>query len=111
MRKLMFAVGAGLVVVLCALLGAQDRKTTVKVRLQLVDAADGRKIGGMVRVFPADAKEPLELPGMLDRLRGLKKTPILTGWYVVPADGIETTLPQHRIRLDALSGLETALTR
>src|SRR5262249_40365280 len=94
----------------CALLGQPERPATVKFRLQLVNADSGAKLGGMVRVTPADAKKSVELPGLLDRLRGLKKTDTLTGWYVVSADGAETTLPRGRYRVEALSGLETALT-
>jgi hypothetical protein len=109
MRKLVIAVVSGLLFFLCVILGAHGRQTPAKVRFQFVDAANGKKLGGMIRVFPVDAKEPLELPGMLDRLRGLKKTATLKGWYVIPADGAETSLPKQRLRIEALSGLETAL--
>src|SRR5262249_40480373 len=30
------------------------------------------------------------------------------GWYVVPAHGVQTTLPRRRLRVEALSGPETA---
>jgi hypothetical protein len=110
MRKSVFSGVCLLVLVACALVGAGG-EANVKVRLQLVDAARGRKIGGMVRVIPANAARPVELPGLLDRLRGLKKTETLTGWYVVPAAGAETMLARGRYRVEALSGLETALAR
>src|SRR5437763_742166 len=108
MRKLAFALGCGLVLAVCALLGAPGG-TTVKVRLQLLDTASGNAVGGMVRVVPADATKPVALPGLVDRLLGLRKTDRLSGWYVVPAAGAETNLPPGRYRVEALSGLETAL--
>ena len=108
MRKLAFTLGCGLVLAVCALLGAPGA-ATVKVRVQLLDAANGNAVGGMVRVVPADAKKPVELPGLVDRLLGLRKTDRLSGWYVVPVAGAETALPPGRYRVEALSGLETAL--
>ncbi|HLW66959.1 MAG TPA: CehA/McbA family metallohydrolase, partial [Gemmataceae bacterium] len=108
MRKLAIAIASAVVLLFCVLLGAHGRQAPAKVRLQFVDAVSGKKLGGMIRVFPAAAKEPVELPGMLDRLRGLKKSETLKGWYVVPAEGAETSLPKQRLRIEALSGLETA---
>jgi hypothetical protein len=107
MRKLAFALGCGLLLAACALLGAPGG--AVKVRVQLVDATSGNVVGGMVRVVPADAKKPVALPGLVDRLLSLRKTDWLSGWYVVPAAGAETSLPPGRYRVEALSGLETAL--
>lgn len=107
MRKFAVGLGCGLALVVCALLGARGPEK-VKLHLQLLDAEDGKKLGGMVRVFPRDGKEPVELPGLLDRLRGLKKTDTLRGWYVVPAGGVAVALPRGRYRVEALSGLETA---
>jgi hypothetical protein len=102
--------GCGLLLAASALLGARGGGAAAKVRLQFVDAANGNKLGGMVRITSVDRGQPVELPGLLDRLRGLKKTATLTGWYVVPAGGAETSLPRGRYHLEALSGLETALT-
>ena len=108
MRKVAIAVGCGLILAVCALLAAPGG-ATVKVRLQLLDADGGNALGGIVRVIPSDAKKPIELPGLVDRLLGLRKTDRLTGWYVVPATGAETTIPAGQYRIEALSGLETAV--
>src|SRR5262249_19023868 len=81
----------------------------IKVRLRLVDADTGNPIPGIVRVFQADDKKPLVLPGLYDRLKGLKPTATLAGWSVVPAAGGETTLPRAKLRVEALSGLDTTL--
>ena len=41
-------------------------------------ATGGKKLGGLgAACFPKDAKEPVALPGLLDRLRGLKQTDTL----------------------------------
>src|SRR5688572_5920353 len=109
LSKPLLVLACGVVVAVCAVIGGGGTEAPRKVRLQLVDATTGEKIGGMVRVFPAGAKKPVELPGLLDRLRGLKKNDTLIGWYVVPAAGVETTLPPQKYRVEALSGLETAL--
>ena len=108
-HKTVIALGCGFVLAACALLGARGGEAAGKVRLQLVDAATGNKIGGMIRIVPADSEVPIELPGLLDRLRGLKKSDALRGWYVVPAAGGETMLPAGRYRAEALSGLESAV--
>ena len=108
MRKLAVAVGCSFVLAACALLGAPG-SATVKVRLQLLDSATGKDVGGMLRVVPADAKKPAELPGLVDRLLGLNKSDRLSGWYVVPAAGAETTLRPGLYRFEALSGLETVV--
>jgi len=109
MRKIAIALFCGFLIIGVALLGVRGKETTGQLRLQLVDAESGAKLGGMVRITPVDGKKPVELPGLLDRLRGLKKTEKLTGWYVVPASGAMTSLPMGKYRIEALSGLETAL--
>jgi hypothetical protein len=82
----------------------------VKVRLRLVDAASGKPVAGVVRVTGAD-NQPVELPGLFDRLAGLRKELPGVHWYVVPADGAVTTLPRDKLQVQALSGLETELVR
>ncbi|HEY8506370.1 MAG TPA: CehA/McbA family metallohydrolase, partial [Gemmataceae bacterium] len=81
------------------------------VRLLLVDSETKKPIGGMVRVYAEGSDEPLGLPNLLDRLRGLGKSEVRVGWQVVPVAGVETTLPPARLRLEAVAGLETALAR
>jgi hypothetical protein len=97
---------------LCVYLQADPPKTNedaVKIRVKLVDAETGKGVGGIVRVFRAGEDKPLALPGLYDRLRGLKPTATMAGWSVVPAAGGETTLPRAKLRIEALSGLETVL--
>jgi hypothetical protein len=107
-----FLVAACAVVLgLSAYLGSKPHAETARVRLRLVEAATGKDVGGMVRVFPRDKEEPLALPGLFDRLRGLTPAQDVRGWYVVPARGALTTLPRMRLRFEAVSGLESALVR
>src|SRR5262249_14036243 len=110
MRSLLLPACA-LLLGLAAYRGGQPAPQTVKVRLKLVDAATGKGVGGTVRLFPEGKDEPLPLPGLFDRLRGLKPGREDRGWSVVPARGAQTTLPRARLRLEALSGLESALAR
>jgi hypothetical protein len=74
-----------------------------------VDADTGKAIPGIVRAFRVGEDKPLPLPGLYDRLKGLKREPAMSVWCVVPPDGGTTTLPRAKIRLEALSGLETVL--
>jgi hypothetical protein len=109
MRKIITAVVSGLALGLsfCLNAGPPDDK----VRLRLVDARSGKDTGGMVRVFVAGQDKPLPLPGLFDRLTGLERSATLAGWYAVPEGGGDTTLPRAKLRLEAVAGLETALTR
>jgi hypothetical protein len=112
MRKLLvLAVTAGFLG-LCVYLQAEPAPGAdepVKFRVQLLDADTGKAIPGVVRVFRAGDEKPVALPGLYDRLRGLKTGATLAGWSVVPAAGGETTLPRAKLRIETLSGLETAL--
>jgi hypothetical protein len=112
MRKtLLWALSTGLLG-LCVYLQPEPSRAGadgVKMRLRLVDADSGKAVPGIVRVFRVGDAKPLALPGLYDRLRGLQPTATLAGWSVVPAAGGETTLPRARLRIEAVSGLETAL--
>ncbi len=97
---------------LCVYLQAEPPKKDedpVKIRVRLVDADTGKGIPGIVRVFHAGEDKPLVLTGLYNRLRGLKTNATLAGWSVVTADGGNTTLPRGKLRVEALSGLETVL--
>jgi hypothetical protein len=112
MRKLLVAACTLGLLGLCIHLQAQAPKTSedsVKVHVRMQDADTGEAISGIVRAFRAGADKPLPLPGLYDRLRGLNPTPTSAGWCVVPAAGDETTLPRGKVRIEAVSGLETAL--
>jgi hypothetical protein len=111
MRKVLIATLSVGLLSLCVYLRADPPKTddAVKVRFRLVDAETDKPIPGIIRVFRAGEDKPLALPGLYDRLRGLKPTAAVAGWAVVPAAGGETTLPRGKLRIEAVSGLETAL--
>jgi hypothetical protein len=111
MRKGLLAGACILTVALCAFLGARMQTDTVKVRLRLVDAQDGSGQAGMIRILRREDGKPLPLAGLLDRLRGLERTETLAGWYVLPTDGAELALPRAALRVEAVSGLETAVAR
>jgi hypothetical protein len=111
MRKGFLAGACILALGLCAFLGARAQTDTVKVRLRLADAQDGSGQAGIVRILRKDDGKPVPLSGLLDRLRGLERTDTLSGWYVLPADGAELALPRAALRIEAVSGLETALAR
>lgn len=111
LRPLVLALVSVVALGLCAVLAGQPSDGPVPVRLRLVQAATGKGIGGIVRVALQGEDEPIPLPGLFDRLRGLKTTKEARGWYVVPAKGIPTTLPRARLRIEAVSGLETSRIR
>jgi hypothetical protein len=109
MRFTFLAAACAFVLGLCAYLGGETRRDSVKLRLKLVDAATGKGVGGIVRILPKGTDEPLRLSGLFDRLTGLTKSEVVRGWYVIPSKGAETSLPRALLRLEAVSGLETAL--
>ncbi|MCI0705295.1 MAG: CehA/McbA family metallohydrolase [Planctomycetia bacterium] len=111
MRKLLVPVFSAGILGVCLYLQADPPKTEdVKIRVRLVDADTGKDVPGIIRVFRAGEDKPLALPGLYDRLRGLKLPATSAGWCVVPSAGGETMLPRSKLRIEALSGLETALT-
>jgi hypothetical protein len=111
MRCILLAPACALALGLCAYLSGQPQAKSVTVRLKLVDAATGKDVGGMVRALAVGKDEALRLPGLFDRLTGLTRSRALRGWHVVPPGGAETSMPRERLRLEAVSGLETAFAR
>jgi hypothetical protein len=83
-------------------------KDAIKVRVRLRDESSGKGVAGILRVYRGGETRPLSLTGLLDRLRGLERSATSGGWYVVPLEGAETTLPRAALRLEAVSGLESA---
>jgi hypothetical protein len=110
MRKILVAaVSAGLLGLCVYLQADTPAADAVTVRVRLLDAETGKPVPGIVRAFRDGEAKPLALPGLYDRLRGLKPAPAAGGWAVVPAAGGETALPRGKVRVEAVSGLETAL--
>jgi hypothetical protein len=110
MRKAILLAFTCCVLGLCIYLQAEPARMeedTAKLRIQLVDADSGKNISGIVRVFRVGDEKPLALNGLYDRLRGLTRTSTLAGWHVVAANGGETALPRGKLRIEAVSGLET----
>ncbi len=113
MRTLLLTAASVLVFGGAFLLQAESRtnRETIKVRLRLEDQSTDKAVAGIVRIFQKGQDQPLALTGLFDRLRGLERSVVSGGWYVIPAGGAETTLPRTSLRLEALSGLETTLAR
>jgi hypothetical protein len=110
MRGILLSSITALVFVLCLYLHAQrEEGKDATLRVRLVDER-GKDVGGMMRVF-AEKDKPVALPGLFGRLRGLKLAPAQQGWHVLPASGAETHLPRAKLRIEAVSGLESALTQ
>lgn len=112
MRRLLLAAFTLCLFGVCVYLRAQPpakEPGDVKISLRLVDAETGKAIPGILRVFRAGADRPQDLPELYSRLRGLKTTATRTGWSVVPAAGATAMLPRGKVRIEALSGLETEL--
>src|SRR5262245_16307339 len=109
MRSIFLVGVCALVLALSAYLAGKSSDETVKLRIRLVDADSGKDVAGIVRAFVQGKDDPLPLPGLFDRLRGLKPAKDARGWHVVGAKGMHTTLPRAKLRVEALSGLETAL--
>src|SRR4051794_37985192 len=109
MRSAFLALVCFAVLGLSAYLAGKPSDEPVKLRVRLVDADTGKDVAGIVRVFAQGKDEPVALPGLFDRLRGLKPAKSARGWHVVPAKGAQTTLPRAKLRVEAFSGLETAL--
>jgi hypothetical protein len=109
MRALLLVAVCVSVLGVSAYLAGKPSDEPVKIGVRLVDADTGKDVAGIVRVFVQGKDEPVALPGLFDRLRGLKPAKGARGWHVVPAKGAQTTLPRAKVRIEALSGLETAL--
>lgn len=109
MRSVFLVCVCGLVLGLSAYLAGKPSDEPAKIRIRLVDADSGKDVAGIVRVFAKDKDEPLPLPRLFDRMRGLKPSKGAQGWHVVGVKGAQTTLPRSRLRVEALSGLETTL--
>src|SRR5437763_1872257 len=108
MRRLFLAASCLFVVATSVFLGAQGNAQRVAVRLRLVDATTAKDLAGIVRVFDKE-RRPVELPGLFNRMEGMPKDFPGIQWSVVSLGGSETMLPVGRLRIEALSGLETAL--
>ncbi len=108
MRSFILAFTCVIIVGTCALL-SHSAEETINVQIQLVDADTNQPIAGIIRIFPADGKKALTLPGLVDRLQGIKRSDKVQGWFVLPSEGASLMLLRQELRVEALSGLETEL--
>jgi hypothetical protein len=80
-----------------------------RLTLALTDATTGAPISGLVRVSELDG-DVLQLPTLFNRGTGLPRQHAAREWHAL----IESTtliLPRQRVVIEAVSGLETELTR
>lgn len=94
-----------------AYLTGSSPEEDARIRVKLVDDANGKDLSGVIRLFRGKDGKPEKLPGLFNRLLGLKLPDDSSGWCVVPAGGAVVTLPRAKIQLEALSGLETQRVR
>lgn len=107
MRRIVIGLLGVAIVGATLLIGAQPQNSQVKLTLKLTDE-NGIAIAGIVQVRGADGKS-LEVPGVFARTAGLTKDMPGIHWYVVPKDGAVLTLPRAKVKVQAVSGLESAL--
>jgi hypothetical protein len=97
------------VVAICGLLlmaaNAPDETCTLTVRL--VDAETGRTIPGLIRIADA-AGRFVDLPALLSRASGLSVDTTRGNWSVLTA-AATFPVPRNKLRIEAISGLETEL--
>lgn len=108
-RRITLGAFCVLLVAVCAMVHATSQEGAVKLRLRLIDSANGRDCTGIVRLIDSTSKKSVPLPGLYDRLRGVKVAAEFGGWHVVSAAGAETTVSRGVYRLEALAGVETQL--
>ncbi|MFN0050640.1 MAG: CehA/McbA family metallohydrolase [Planctomycetales bacterium] len=75
--------------------------------VRLVDAETGADAPGLIRLVDADERL-IELPELLSRGEGLEGDLPIHHWRVVPGNqGVRISVPQEKLTLTAISGLET----
>ncbi|WP_145211730.1 CehA/McbA family metallohydrolase [Gimesia alba] len=95
----------------------QTKQPQCKVKLRLIEinpSGNKQTVPGLLRVFDAEGKRVL-LPELLNRGTGVKTSPEseqtgIHSWSVIPQE-VQIQLPQTKVTLEALSGLETELTQ
>ena len=80
---------------------------TSNVRISLIDVATKKPVAGVIRVRAADG-HVLRLEGVLPRGQGLPDAGPVNEWYVL-AQARTMQLPQSKVRIEAFSGLRSAL--
>lgn len=111
LRILLGIASFSLLLAAALLYGVAGQDDLVPVRIRLVDGATGKPCPGIVRLLHRLDNTPVALPGLYDRLRGLKVAAEFGGWHVVPAQGAETKAPRDLFTLEAVAGLETQLAK
>lgn len=109
MARFRFAVLSLLLMFTSALIAVRTNSDAVTVQIQLYDSATKSPATGMIRLS-IDGK-PIALPKLVDRCRGMAKSETVRNWYAIPESGVEVALPPGDYSIEALSGLETELTK
>ncbi len=95
---------------LLLLAGSDTTSPTRPLTIRLVDARTGAPVAGLVRVRDAQG-QTVALPDLFNRGVGLlQQQPMMSAWSVLPA-ARQVTLPQKRLTIEAIAGLETELAR
>jgi len=84
-------------------------ESTCRTSLLLVDSKTDAVMAGLIRLKTPDGRL-IPVPGLLSRGQGLPEKSPLHEWQVVP-HFVKVDLPRGKFTLEALSGLETRLTR
>lgn len=95
----------------------QTEQPQCKVKLRLIEihpSGNKQNVPGLLRVFNAKGNR-VPIPELLNRGTGVKTSPKseqtgIHSWSVIPRE-VQIQLPQTKLILEALSGLETELTR
>ena len=98
--------GLSCIVLAAVLIAADNLNGRCELELKLVDAASGQPLPGLVQITAADGGR-VPLPELLSRGLGLKTEPI-NRWSVLPG-AVRLSLPQGKLTISALAGLETEL--
>jgi len=95
---------------LLLLAGREQAPPTRAVKIRLVDAQSGAELPGLIRITGPDG-QAVPLPSLLSRGVGLlQQQPRIGTWSVLPGTR-SLPLPKQPVTIEAISGLETELTR
>lgn len=98
-------VASVILVAACGYFSTQrETDKTVTFHLQLRDADTKQPLTGLVRLRSRATNKAIALPGLFDRMTGVKAA---EGWHVLPREGAKLTLPADAYTLEAFAGLET----
>ena len=86
-----------------------DDGSTCRLTLKLIDSVTKKPRAGLVRITASDG-HVLPLEGLLNRGIGLRQSHRANEWHVL-LESATVSVPRKRLTIEAVSGLETELTR